>query len=92
MNWYVEVLCGKNRRTANPLKRNSKLPLDDRLRVKYADDGHPKNRDVDKMGPTYEICGTVEADNHLLVFEIVSHALVGVADPDGFVEIAIEPK
>lgn len=92
MKWAVSILCQAHE--ASDLKRNDKLPLNDQLKVKLRVEPHPKNIEsgVDKVGRMYEISGTLPGDRRAAVIAEIGESLEGVAKPDGFVTLEIEPK
>lgn len=91
MKWLASVLV--QARDGATHKRNDKLPLNEKLRVIRYTPVHEKNlaNGVDPLGATLEIAGTLEGTASE-VLGAITEALRGVAKPDGFITIEIDPK
>lgn len=91
MKWTVAALVAPKPDVV--VARNDKLPLNEKLRVIKINHPHERNLEsqVDQLGVTVEIVGTLEGPHYLLVWHEVMAALAEFSD-GRFVDLTIERK
>lgn len=74
------------------IERNDKLPSNEKLRVTKLTLPHAKNAGIDQLGATVEIEGTLEADSPAEAGRTALAAVTDIYDPQGFIDLEVEPK